>query len=101
MHMSMCVAGKAGRDRQSPRQARAMQAGIMSPYPHWRKGTKGLALPSEAMCGLLRGKPHAVRWPRKMHRKCGVGLQQCETALAVSSQCGQAKVAGVVVLRPC
>jgi hypothetical protein len=59
----------------------------MSPYPHWRKGTKGLSLPAKRCAAFFAESRMQVGGPAEMHRKCGVGLQQCETALAVSSQC--------------
>jgi hypothetical protein len=32
--------------------------------------------PRAIMCGFLHGKPHAVRWSTKLHRKSGFGLHQ-------------------------
>jgi PadR family transcriptional regulator, regulatory protein PadR len=34
------------------------------------------------MCGFLRGKPHAVRWPTKIHRKSRFGLHQLRNCLS-------------------
>src|ERR1700722_17607749 len=66
MHMSMNRGRAEGRQGQAITAASKSNAGgDHVPLSPLEKRHERFIASSEAMCGLLRGKPHAVRWPRR------------------------------------